>query len=108
MPKFQSGTVIWDDKQKRFRQSNTGWVQRTFGQESIGNPVLEAQAEARRLEKQLKRKFGDNAPSVSPLIVFTNLKVEGDERVVGIVNVIKIWHGMKLKAEPILRIQDNR
>lgn len=76
LPKFQSGTVIWDDKHKRFRQANTGWIQRTFGQEGIGNPVLEAQAEARRLEKQLKRKFGTEAPPVHPLIVFTNAKVE--------------------------------
>ncbi|GBL17838.1 hypothetical protein EMGBS1_06580 [Chloroflexota bacterium] len=38
--------------------------------------MLEAQAEARRLEKQLKRKFGNDAPPVLPLIVFTNAKVE--------------------------------
>lgn len=76
LPKFQSGTVTWDDKHKQFRQANTGWVQRTFGQEGIGNPVLEALAEARRLEKQLKRKFGNDAPPVLPLIVFTNAKVE--------------------------------
>ena len=76
LPKFQSGTVLWDDKHKRYRQANTGWIQRTFGQEGIGNPVLEAQAEARRLEKQLKRKFGNEAPPVLPLIVFTNAKVE--------------------------------
>ena len=76
LPKFQSGTVTWDDSHKRFRQTNTGWLQRTFGQEGIGNPVLEAQAEARRLEKQLKRIFGNQAPPVLPLIVFTNAKVE--------------------------------
>ena len=38
--------------------------------------MLEAQAEARRLEKQLKRIFGNEAPPVHPLIVFTNAKVE--------------------------------
>ena len=46
-----------------------------FGQESLGQPVIEAQAEAQRLSKFLNKKFGDDAPIVHPIIVFTNPKI---------------------------------
>jgi hypothetical protein len=47
-----------------------------FGQESLGQPIIEAQAEAQRLAKFLNKIFGDGAPDVYPILVFTNSKIE--------------------------------
>lgn len=71
-PKYQGGTVEWDDDRNRFRHRGVNLLRRVFGQESLGRPILEAGTEAQRLSKFLAKKFGDDAPPVFPIIVFTN------------------------------------
>ena len=75
-PKFQGGTVEWNDNRKRFRHRGVSMYRKIFGQESLGQPIIEAQAEAQRLAKFLNKKFGDGAPDVYPILVFTNSKIE--------------------------------
>ena len=75
-PKFQGGTVEWNDNRKRFRHRGVSMYRKIFGQESLGQPIIEAQAEAQRLAKFLNKKFGDRAPDVYPILVFTNSKIE--------------------------------
>lgn len=74
--KFQGGSVEWDDNHKRLRHSGVSIFRRFFGQESLGRPLIEAGAEAQRLAKFLAKQFGENAPPVFPLLVFTNPKVD--------------------------------
>ena len=75
-PKFQGGTVEWNDNRKRFRHRGVSMYRKIFGQESLGQPIIEAQAEAQRLAKFLNKIFGDGAPDVYPILVFTNSKIE--------------------------------
>ena len=74
--KFQGGKIWWDHKRKRLAHQGTSLFRRIFAQESLGNPIAEAGSEAQRLAKYLGRHFGDEAPPVFPLIVFTNPKIE--------------------------------
>ena len=74
--KFQGGSVTWDETRKRFRHNGVSVFRRFFGQESLGRPLIEAGAEANRLAKFLAKKFGEDAPPVFPLLVFTNPKVD--------------------------------
>ena len=73
--KYQGGKVEWNEERKRFLHQGVSIFRRFFGQESIGRPVLEAEADAQRLAKFLTKHFGDKAPPVFPLLVFTNPKV---------------------------------
>ena len=75
-PKFQGGTVEWNDNRKRFQHRGVSMYKKIFGQESLGQPIVEAQAEAQRLAKFLNKKLGDSAPDVFPILVFTNSKIE--------------------------------
>lgn len=47
-----------------------------FGEEAVGNPPREARAAAERLQRALAEAFGEAAPPVEPLVVFTNPNVE--------------------------------
>ena len=73
--KFQGGTVEWNDNRRRFRHRGVSIYRKIFGQESLGQPIIEAQAEAQRLAKFLNKKFGDDAPDVYPILLFTNPKI---------------------------------
>ncbi len=74
-PKFQGGSVEWDEQRSRFRHRGVSVLRRVFGQESLGRPLIEAGAEAQRLSKFLAKRFGEDAPPVFPILVFTNPKV---------------------------------
>ena len=75
-PKFQGGVVEWNNTRRRFRHRGVSMYRKIFGQESLGQPIIEAQAEAQRLEKFLNKQLGQDAPDVNPIIVFTNPKIE--------------------------------
>jgi len=47
-----------------------------FGEEGLGNPPREAQAVAERLQSALDDAFGEEAPPVEPLVVFTHPNVQ--------------------------------
>lgn len=56
-----------------------------FGEEGLGNPPREARAAAERLQSALDEAFGEEAPPVEPLVVFThpNVQLVMDESSVG-------------------------
>jgi hypothetical protein len=79
IPYFQSGTVIYD--KKRWRAKGGGALQsymRLFGQENIGRPDLESEAEIDSAKRYLKRILpeGTEIPLVRAALLFTNPKVE--------------------------------
>lgn len=76
VPKFQGGQLTWDEKRRRFRHRGGSFFRNFFGQEGLGNPLAEVGSEMRKLTRYLEKEFGESAPEVKPLIVFTNPKIE--------------------------------
>jgi hypothetical protein len=79
MPYFQSGTVVYD--KKRWRAKGGGFLQsymRLFGQENLGRPDLESDAEVDSAKRYLKRVLPEGAevPPVRAALLFANPKVE--------------------------------
>jgi hypothetical protein len=78
IPKFQSGSVQWDGK--RWKHKNSNFLLSLFGQESLANPNAEAAAEADTIAKYLAKKVGGDIPPVQAIIVFyhPNASLEGE------------------------------
>ena len=79
IPYFQSGTVVYD--KKRWRVKGGGFLQsymRLFGQENIGRPDVESEAEIDSAKRYLKRLLpeGTEIPQVNAVLLFANPKVE--------------------------------
>jgi hypothetical protein len=79
IPYFQSGTVIYD--KKRWRAKGGGFLQsymRLFGQENLGRPDLESDAEIDSAKRYFKRVLpeGTEIPEVKAALLFANPKVE--------------------------------
>ncbi len=79
IPYFQSGTVIYD--KKRWRVKGGGFLQsymRLFGQENIGRPDLESEAEIDSAKRYFKQVLPEGAeiPEVKAALLFANPKVE--------------------------------
>jgi hypothetical protein len=71
LPKYERGQVTYDGK--RWRQTGVSGVNKFFGVESLGNPVLDAAGEANALERRLKKILkGEELPKIQPVIVFLN------------------------------------
>jgi hypothetical protein len=78
-PYYQTGSVIYD--KKRWRARGGGFIQgylRLFGQDSIGRPDLESDAEVESAKKYLGRVLpaGTEVPNVRAALLFVNPKVE--------------------------------
>jgi hypothetical protein len=81
LPLYQGGKVIYDGK--RWRTRGGGFARsylRIFGQENIGRPDMEAQAEIKSVTSHLTRLLppGTQAPEVRAALLFTDPKVELD------------------------------
>jgi hypothetical protein len=79
MPHYQSGIVVFD--KKRWRAKGGGFVQsylRLFGQENIGRPDLESEAEIDSTKRYLQRVLpdGTEVPQVHSALLFAHPKVE--------------------------------
>jgi hypothetical protein len=79
MPLFQSGTVVYE--KKRWRAKGGGFLQsymRLFGQENLGRPDLESEAEIDSAKRYLTRLLpeGTEIPPVYTALLFPNPKVE--------------------------------
>lgn len=84
MPNFQGGIIAYE--KNRWKAKGGGFLQsymRMFGQENIGRPDLESEAEIDSAKRYLKRVLpeGTQVPQVNSLLLFANpkvdLKVEG-------------------------------
>jgi hypothetical protein len=79
IPYFQTGSVIYE--KKRWRAKGGGFLQsymRLFGQDNIGRPELESEAEIESARRYLKRVLPDGTeiPPVNAALLFANPKVE--------------------------------
>lgn len=79
MPYYQGGTIIYDGK--RWRSKGGGFARsylRMFGQENIGRPDLESEAEIKAVTNYLTRLLpeGTKLPPVRTALLFTDPKVE--------------------------------
>jgi hypothetical protein len=78
-PYFQNGTVAYE--KNRWRAKGGGFLQsymRLFGQENLGRPDLESEAEIDSAKRYLKRVLpeGTEIPQVRAALLFANPKVE--------------------------------
>jgi hypothetical protein len=79
IPFFQGGTVVYE--KSRWRARGGGFLQsymRLFGQENLGRPDLESQAEIETAKRYLKRILPEvtEIPDVGAILLFANPKVE--------------------------------
>jgi hypothetical protein len=79
MPHYQSGMIVYD--KKRWRVKGGGFVQsylRIFGQENIGRPDLESEAEIDSAKRYLQRVLpdGTEVPQVRSALLFAHPKME--------------------------------
>lgn len=79
MPNFQGGVIAYD--KKRWKAKGGGVLQsymRLFGQENLGRPDLESDAEINSAKRYLKKVLpeGTEIPQVNSLLLFANPKVE--------------------------------
>jgi hypothetical protein len=79
IPFFQNGTVVYD--KKRWRVKGGGFLQsymRLFGQENLGRPDVESEAEIDSAKRYLKRVLPEGAeiPQIRAALLFANPKVE--------------------------------
>jgi hypothetical protein len=79
IPYFQTGVVAYD--KKRWRAKGGGFLQtymRMFGQENLGRPDLESEAEVDSAKRYLTRVLpeGSEIPLISAALLFANPKVE--------------------------------
>jgi hypothetical protein len=73
--KFQGGQIVFDGKRWR-EKKGMGKILLFFGQESLGNPTLELQAEVEQLTRLIAQKHPDLKPTIRGVVVFVNPKVE--------------------------------
>jgi hypothetical protein len=78
LPYRQGGRISY--RNNRWRQSGGGFMQnymRLFGQEGLGRPDADAQAEIRAVQKEFARTMEqDQIPRVQAALVFTNEQAE--------------------------------
>lgn len=76
LPYSQAGTVTYE--KRRWRVRGGGFWQaymRLFGQEGLGRPDLEAEAEIAQLRKRLARRVGEELPPIRAMLIFTHPQV---------------------------------
>jgi hypothetical protein len=74
-PKYEHGQISYDGK--RWHQTGVSKVGQLFGVEALGNPVLDAAAEANSLEGRLRKILKDEViPEIRPIILFLNERTQ--------------------------------
>jgi hypothetical protein len=75
IPLGQGGTLTYDEKKDRWKQSGGNWFMKTFGGENLGKPENEARYSVSDLERYLEKK-GIKIDNYEPeaILVFTNEK----------------------------------
>ncbi len=73
LPYSQKGTITY--RKRRWSLRGGGFWQaymRIFGQEGLGRPDAEAEAELRYLQKTLQRNLGNELPPLHAMLIFTH------------------------------------
>jgi hypothetical protein len=73
LAKYERGLITFDGK--NWRQTGVSALNKFFGTEALGNPALDAEAQADKLDKRLRKVLQiDEAPPIQPVVVFINDK----------------------------------
>ncbi len=76
-PYYQRGTITYE--KNRWRQKGGGFMLgylKIFGQEGLGRPDLEVQADLDGMRAALKKSFGDDLPPLNASLVFFDPRAE--------------------------------
>jgi len=77
LPYFQTGTISYNEKKKRWQQKGGNFYLKLFGQENLGRPDLEINASSNDLKKFLAKNLPEAAqPDLQVALVFTNEKTK--------------------------------
>jgi hypothetical protein len=103
-PYQQGGTILYDDKKKRWQQKGGNLYMKIFAQESLGRPDLDISDTTSALQKELGNllpDLKDNLPAIQPILVFTNLNtdVQASNAPVPTVSAEKIKDVLRKKAK---------
>jgi hypothetical protein len=111
LPYHQRGIITY--RKDRWRNTGGGFLQgymRIFGQEGIGRPELEAEAETNSVRKALAKEMDeDEIPEINALLVFTTegVEIETEDAPTPAVPIKKLKDFIRNKAKekPITAIQ---
>jgi hypothetical protein len=91
LAKYERGVVTYDGK--KWHQTGVPALQKFFGTEALGNPILDAQAEVDSLTKRLcKILKTDDVPPVRPVVAFVyeKTRVECDAAPLPVLNASRV------------------
>jgi len=103
LPYHQRGRVAY--RKNRWRMSGGGFLQnymRLFGQEGLGRPDLEAEAEINSIRKALAKELDeDGIPEINAAIVFTTegVEIEAEDAPLPALPLKKLKEFMRNKAK---------
>lgn len=103
LPYHQRGQVTF--KKNRWKMSGGGFLQaymRIFGQESLGRPDIEIEAEIESLKKYLSKKMDDSAiPDINAVMVFTSddVEIDGENSPVPALKLKQVKEFMRQRAK---------
>jgi hypothetical protein len=107
LAKYERGLITYDGK--KWRQTGVSSLQKLFGTEALGNPVLDAEAEAAVLAKKLRKILQtEDVPPVQPVVVFVNEKtrVECDTASLPVLHASKLKEYVRrMPKQPVLTLE---
>ncbi|HEY5118223.1 MAG TPA: NERD domain-containing protein [Anaerolineales bacterium] len=110
LAKYERGLITYDGK--KWRQTGVSSLLKFFGTEALGNPVLDADAEAAALTKKLRKILQtDDVPPVRPVVVFVyeKTRVECDTAPLPVLHASKLKEYIRrLPKQPVLTPEQMR
>jgi hypothetical protein len=107
LAKYERGLVTYDGK--KWRQTGVSSLQKLFGTEALGNPALDAEAEADSLRKRLRKILAvDDVPPVQPVVVFVyeKTRVECDTAPLPVLHASKLKEYIRrMPKQPVLTLE---
>jgi hypothetical protein len=107
LAKYERGLITYDGK--KWHQTGVSSLLKFFGTEALGNPVLDADAEAAALTKKLRKILQtDDVPPVQPVVVFVDEKtrVECDTAPLPVLHASKLKEYVRrMPKQPVLPLK---
>ncbi|MGD0173652.1 MAG: NERD domain-containing protein [Anaerolineales bacterium] len=110
LAKYERGLITYDGK--KWRQTGVSSLLKFFGTEALGNPILDAEAEAAALAKKLRKILQtDDVPPVQPVVVFVyeKTRVECDTAPLPVLHASKLKEYVRrMPKQPVLSLEQMR
>jgi hypothetical protein len=107
LAKYERGLITYDGK--KWRQTGVSSLQKLFGTEALGNPVLDAEAEAAVMAKKLRKILQtEDVPPVQPVVVFVyeKTRVECDTASLPVLHASKLKEYVRrMPKQPVLTLE---